>query len=407
MFIYSNIKFQKIIGMGGCFNEIGAEALKALSKEEENKVLQALFGNKYGDGFTYCRTPIGASDFAFDAYSYDDIPNDYEMKHFSIKRDESCLIPYIKKALKTNPNIKLFASPWSPPAWMKESGYMDKGIEFPDRNGIIDKSEVYKAYAIYLSKYASSYKKNGINIDRILVQNEQDSRAKFPSCRLLCDKMSNFVEKYMRPQFKKDRVKTEIWGGTFRTAQEADGLRFAATKKYRDNFDGMGIQYTFPQYIRDIKTLAPDMKLMHTEGACFNGENSREQASTRFEEVANYLNGGCENFCYWNMILNETGKSGWDWRQNSLITIDRSTKQITYNPDYAVMKLLTCFIKPGSVRIGSFSRSSLISTEYNNSYYLVMQNNLDKPLTYNCDINGEIVIFEIPAQSLCGVEITK
>lgn len=284
---------------------------------------------------------------------------------------------------------------------------MDRGFEFRDKNGIIDDPKIYKAYALYFAKYVKGYAKEGVTVERILVQNEQDSRAKFPSCRFLIDQMSMFVGDYMRPKFEAEKIKTEIWAGTFRTAEEADGLRFAASKKYQSHFDGMGVQYTRPKYMQDITTLSPGLKLMHTEGACFNGKNSAEQALTRFEEVSNYINGGSENFCYWNMILNETGKSGWNWRQNAMITIDRTAKSVTYNPDYAAMKLLSQFIKPGSVRVASFSRSGLISMELGDSYYLVLQNESDKAIHYACDIAGREVKFEIPAQSLCGVEIKK
>ncbi|MFI3269841.1 MAG: hypothetical protein SNG14_06555 [Rikenellaceae bacterium] len=405
MTIYPDIKFQRLSGIGGCFNEMGGEALEALSKAQQAEILDALFNVDSGSAFTFCRMPIGASDFAFDAYSFADVAGDYEMKHFSLKRDEKHLLPYIKKALNINPEMRIFASPWSPPAWMKQSGFMDRGFEFRDKNGIIDDPKIYKAYALYFAKFVEEYRKRGVEVERILVQNEQDSRAKFPSCRFLIDQMSMFVRDYMRPRFETEGLKTEIWAGTFRTAEEADGLRFAASREYQSHFDGMGIQYTRPQYIQDITTLAPDLKLMHTEGACFNGKNNDEQAQTRFEEVANYINGGSENFCYWNIILNETGKSGWQWRQNAMITIDRTAKSVTYNPDYAAMKLLSAFIKPGAVRVASFSRSGLISSEYGGSYYLVLQNDGDKAIHYACNIAGREVKFEIPAQSLCGVKI--
>ncbi len=405
MFIYPDIKFQVLSGIGGCFNEIGGEALAALDKGQQADLLNALFNVETGSAFTFCRAAIGASDFAFDAYSFADTPGDYDMKHFSLKRDKEYMLPFMQKAIKVNPDLRLFTSPWSPPAWMKESGYMDQGMKYPDKNGLIDDVKIYKAYALYFSKYVKAYAKEGVEVERILVQNEQDSRAKFPSCRLLIDQMTMFVKDYMRPQFEKDGIKTEIWAGTFRTATEADGLRFAAHSKYRDHFDGMGVQYTRPQYIQDITILAPDLKIMHTEGACFNGQNSAEQAQTRFVEVASYINGGSENYCYWNMILNETGKSGWDWRQNALVTIDREKKEVIYNPDYAAMKLLSQFIKPGATRVGSFSRSPLISSQVNDRYYLVVQNESDKPIHYKCTIEESEVLFELPAMSLCGVEL--
>ncbi len=327
------------------------------------------------------------------------------MKHFSLEREKEYMLPYIQKALAVNPDIRLFGSPWSPPAWMKSSGYMDRGLEFPDKNTLIDDPKIYEAYALYFLKYVEGYRAEGVDVERILIQNEQDVITKYPSCRVSVEQMSNFVSNYMRPLFDKKRVETQIWAGTFRTAGELDGIKFASSPKYQEDFDGIGIQYTRPEYIHDIVTLSPELKIMHTEGTCFNGDNSVEQAKSRFEEVANYINGGSENFAYWNMILNESGLSGWDWRQNALITIDRTTKQVTYNPDYAVMSLMSRYIKPNSKRVASFCRSTLISLSYGEGYILIMQNDSDKVLYYGCEIDDEVVDFEIPPYSLCAVEI--
>ena len=107
-------------GIGGAFNEIGGEALMSLPEDQRNEVMKNLFSED-GAGFTFCRTAVGASDFGIDAYSYSEVEGDYKMKKFSIKREKTTLLPYIQMAYKYNPTLKLFASPRSPPGWMKES----------------------------------------------------------------------------------------------------------------------------------------------------------------------------------------------------------------------------------------------------------------------------------------------
>lgn len=284
---------------------------------------------------------------------------------------------------------------------------MDRGNEFSSKNVLKDDPKIYEAYALYFVKYVEAYKKAGIDVDRILIQNEQDFNTKYPSCRLLVEQMSKFVKGYMRPLFTEKKVDTEIWAGTFRAAGEAEALKFAANSDYMEDFDGIGIQYTRAQYMHDMTLLAPNVKFMHTEGVCFNGGNTIDQAKTRLEEVAAYINSGSENFCYWNMILNESGLSGWGWKQNALINIDRETKSVTYNPDYAVMNLMSKYVQPDAVRIGAFSYQTMIVTKKGGDYFIVMQNDEDKDTLYNIYIGNELVKFAIPANSLCGVKISK
>ncbi|GJM74372.1 hypothetical protein HMSSN036_65880 [Paenibacillus macerans] len=105
--------FQSVEGFGGCFNELGYVALNGLPEEERKRVLYHLFHPDGEQKFSICRLPIGASDYALEWYSHNETDGDYAMEHFSIERDRKYLIPYIKEALALNPELKLFASPWS------------------------------------------------------------------------------------------------------------------------------------------------------------------------------------------------------------------------------------------------------------------------------------------------------
>ncbi|MFR9554042.1 MAG: hypothetical protein SNH35_07335 [Rikenellaceae bacterium] len=404
--LFPEMKFQIIDGIGGTFNEIGGVALMALPQDEREKVMSNLFSES-GANFSLCRTAVGSSDFGVDDYSYSEVANDYKMKHFSIDRERSSMIPYMQIALKYNPSMQLFASPWSPPAWMKYSGEMDKGDVMRDKNFLIDDPEIYKAYALYFSKYIEHYAKEGITVDRLLIQNENDIHTKYPSCVVPIDQMYEFISKYLRPQFEKDNIETEIWAGTFRTSGVLDGVEFVKNKKYLAAVEGVGIQYSTSDHISDMKYFAPEAKIMHTECKCYNRKNSNVQAFSRLEEIASYINYGVTNFVYWNMILNETGRSGWEWKQNSLINIDRETKKVTYNPDYAVMSLFSKFIRPGSVRIGSHTREEAITVMSGDNIYIFVKNDGKEVRNYDCRDRATKVIAKasVPAESIAVIVI--
>ncbi len=183
--VYMDSLLQHVTGFGGTFNEIGWNALQSLSQEERDKVMASLFVEE-GVRFSLGRTPVACSDYSFGYYSYNDVKDDYTMRNFSIDRDRFILIPYIKEALKLRPDLKMWASPWTPPAWMKVNEHYSQkssGIEGTDighnrldpaRNvlgnvtGFKMQQGYLQAYALYFSKYVQAYKKNGITISMLM-----------------------------------------------------------------------------------------------------------------------------------------------------------------------------------------------------------------------------------------------
>ncbi|ALJ04180.1 hypothetical protein APS56_03020 [Pseudalgibacter alginicilyticus] len=404
--VYPDISFQTITGIGGAFNEIGGEALMSLSEAQQNEVMKNLF-DANGANFTVCRTAIGASDFGIDAYSYSEVANDFKMKNFSIERERTSVIPFIQMAYKYNPDMQLFASPWSPPGWMKESGLMDRGEEFPEKNVLKDDPKIYKAYATYFSKYVDAYAKEGITVNKIVIQNEQDISTKYPSCHMSPEQMGEFVINYLRPQFEKDNIPAEIWAGSFRTAKRLDGLEFVSNTTWREAVDGIGVQYMNARQVENMQAVYPYIKFLHTEGNCYGAKNSVNQAFSRFNEVASFINHGVPNFCYWNMILNEDSSSGWGWKQNSLIKINRKDKTVTYNPDYATMALFGRFMKPGMKRVASASwYGDTITLKDENNIYLFIKNESNNIKTFDIWLkDNQAQIVDIPANSISVVEV--
>lgn len=396
-------EFQEIIGFGGAFNEIGWEALTALNEEGRNLVMEELF-DKSGCNFTLSRTPIGASDFALEAYSLNDIKDDFEMNNFSIERDKNHLIPYIKEAIKKNPNMKVWSCPWSPPYWMKSNSDMCNGGE------LIDSKENLAAYAKYFAKYIEAYKNEGIDIFGFCVQNETDVINIYPTSTMTPELMTYFLRAYLIPEMvklEKKPLKTEIWVGTIRNVKGyVDGI--VSDPVIKQFVKGIGYQYSSADTVGDSYKKHPGIKLLHTEAPCHNGANSWKEAENIFKDIVMYLENGCTNYCYWNMVLNETGLSTWNWKQNSMITVNRETKEVIFNPEFYVMKHFSHFIMPGAKRIesqGDYNESYIAFKNPDGSIICVLSNFSEESKIVNIIVGEEAVTQEAAPGCIYTIKI--
>ncbi len=335
-------------------------ALETLDENEQNKVLAELFSEE-GCNFNFCRMPIGASDYAISWYSLNETEGDYEMKNFSIDRDKKHLLPYIKSALKIKPDMKLFASPWSPPAWMKTHKVYNFGR-------LIQSDEVLKAYALYFRKFVEAYKVEGVDIEQIHVQNEPCADQKFPSCRWSGEEFRNFIANYLADEM--DGV-ADIYLGTINgpdTGELEKGTRYKdlagyvlQDEKCRSAIKGISYQWAGKYAIQQTRDDYPDLELIMSENECGNSQNCWTYALYVFELMRHYFKNGVTAYTYWNMILGENGESVWGWNQNSMINI-RGGKAV-YNPEFYVMKHLTHFVKVGAKYIettGNWSSNSIV-----------------------------------------------
>ena len=150
--------FQSMVGFGGSITDSSAVVLYRLSPSARATAMRMLFDPRTGDGLSYLRQPIGASDFVATApYTYDDIPagaTDYPQRHFSIAHDEAQILPLLRWAKRLNPKLQIVATPWSPPAWMKTSDSLIGGR-------LIDDPRIYRSYALYLTKFVEAYRGAG------------------------------------------------------------------------------------------------------------------------------------------------------------------------------------------------------------------------------------------------------
>jgi glucosylceramidase len=404
-------KFQTMVGVGAAFSEIGSLAFLSLPADQQAEVIKHLFDVKDGAGFAMCRLPVGSSDFATSAYSYDDKPGDFGMDAFTLARDEKSILPVAEMAVKADPELHFFASPWSPPGWMKVSGTMDKG---GPGSKLIDDDKIYKAYALYFQKYLQGYLAHGVLINRLCPQNEMDADPHYPGCVMPPEQMTKLVGEYLAPQFKTAAIQTEIWPGTFREKPEKP---WAATCMKDDAFRaaavGLGVQYCNGKLITALGQTYPGLKFMYTEAPCENGKNTVPQARNRLSNMIGAFSFGCDSYAYWNMILDEKQSSGWGWAQNSLVTIDRTAHTVRYNADYQPMYLVSKFLRPGDVRIDSNYKNAQARLHDNmaflkpdGSYLILAQNQTDLADTLAVSVGGKSIPVTLPAHADCAITLT-
>ncbi|MBC8062774.1 MAG: glycoside hydrolase family 30 protein [Clostridiaceae bacterium] len=373
-------KYQTVEGFGGCFNELSWIAISKLSEEKKDEILDELFLDEAGCKFNFCRLPIGANDYSAEWYSLSETENDYEMNDFSIGKDYKYLIPYIKEGLKRKPDLKLFASPWSPPIWMKYPKVYNYGTLIWDK-------KILDAYALYFLKFVEAYEREGIKIAQVHIQNEPMSSQKFPSCIWTGEQFKEFIGEYIGPLFEKNSVDTEIWLGTINGPEIDERKLFTdyddyanlvlSDEKASKYVKGVAYQWAGKNAVQRTHESWPEIKLMQSENECGDGENSFEYAHYVFRLIRHYFANGINSYIYWNMALEHGGLSTWGWNQNSLVTIDPVINEYVYNPEFYVMKHFSHFVKLGAVRLGTkghFTGNSLVFENPDGTVVLVINN---------------------------------
>jgi glucosylceramidase len=335
---------QPILGFGGCFNELGWHALQQTDAGQRDGVIRALFDPDDGCRFRFCRAPIGASDYAMDWYSCDEVDGDYALDHFSIERDRRMQLPYIEAAMAVQPEVELFVSPWSPPTWMKRPKVYNHGTLAWDEKTL-------DAYARYLLKFVEAYRAEGLAVRQVHVQNEPDSDQKFPSCVWTGGMLRDFIRDHLGPTFEKAGCDCEIWLGTIeRPDFNAWVLTPLLDPVAAGYICGVGFQWAGRGAVPATHACFPDLPLMQTENECGDGRNDWSHAMHVFDLMHHYFTHGVRVYTYWNMVLPAGGVSTWGWRQNSMVTVDTNSGAVTYTPEFYVIKHAARFIDPGAVR---------------------------------------------------------
>ncbi|HRP30939.1 MAG TPA: glycoside hydrolase family 30 beta sandwich domain-containing protein [Agriterribacter sp.] len=199
------VTFQTVDGFGYTLTGGSAMLINQLSTDKKKSLLQELFGLTAADmAISYLRLSMGASDLDEEVFSYNDLPpgeTDIDQQHFSIARDKINLIPVLKQILGINPSIKIIATPWSPPVWMKDNSSSIGGSLKP---------EYYQSYATYFVKYIEAMKAEGITITAITPQNEPLHPGNNPSMYMSAEQQRDFIKKALGPAFATAGLNTKI-----------------------------------------------------------------------------------------------------------------------------------------------------------------------------------------------------
>jgi len=323
--------------------------------------------------FNYCRLPVGANDYSATWYSFDEHPGDFDLRNFSIDHDKQFLIPYIKEALARKPDLKLFASPWSPPTWFKFPAVYNFGK-------LIMTKDILTTYANYFVKFVQSYKAQNITIHQIHPQNEPVSDQKFPSCVTPPENMRIFIRDYLGPAFKKNNITSQIWLGTINSGDYDPWVNMIFRDKVAKSYiSGIGLQWGARDIVQRVHMSWPEVPIIQSENECGDGANTWNYALYICHLIHHYMVNGAVGYVYWNMILEPGGQSTWGWNQNSMITINGDKKEIIYNPEFYVMKHYSYFISPGAVRLhlrGNWAGNAVAFKNPDNSKVLIICNPL-------------------------------
>lgn len=336
----------EFLALGASLTDASAWILSKMPPEKREKLLRELFTPE-GCNLGAIRLNIGASDYSTGLYSYDDTPGDVEMKNFSIARDDEFLVPMAKAIKALRPDTYVFASPWSPPGWMKTSGLMISGNL---------KDEFMPALANYFVKYVQSYAERGISIDAVTPQNETmcDTKGQYPCCTYPAEQEGAFVRDHLAPAFRKAGLSVKIWVHDHDTstngAKRVNAL--LAEPGVVGSIDGVAWHcYCAPEFSTNmipIKAAYPDLPFYHTE----NGPHVVVDERTEWwwaAKVFGMLQCGCGLFTSWNLCLDELGTPATGAHLcGGFTVVDSDTHEVTYSQQYRLFRHIGPFVKRGA-----------------------------------------------------------
>lgn len=340
--------YQSVMGFGGAFTETATYCLSNLSAAKRAQVLNAFFNPFTGAGFTVCRTAINSCDFSVANYAYDVTPGDYSLNNFDFSHDLKWTVPVIRQALRvTGADLKIFGSPWSPPAWMKSNNSMFNGGELL--------SSCFSAWALYYVKYIQAMRNNGIPMWGITVQNEPQAVQTWESCIFSTTQERDFVKNYLGPTLAQNNanVKLMIWDhnkdiivervdGVMNDANAAKYVWGVAYHKYAgDHFDNMDI----------VHSHWPTAWMLGTENSIRDTGTDAERMA---HEVIGNLNHWSVGYMVWNLCTDYNGGPYQHRTGGSTgpIQADSATDGVKFLRQQYYMTQFSRYVRPGAVRLG-------------------------------------------------------
>jgi glucosylceramidase len=400
VFVDPSKTYQTHLGIGGALTDASAETFAKVPKDKQQEILDAYFDAQKGIGYTFVRTNIHSCDFSSGSYTYV-AEGDKDLKSFSVEHDKQFRIPFIKRAMASaGGKLTLFASPWSPPAFMKDNNDMLRGGKL--------KPEFYQAWANYYAKFVKAYQKEGVPVWGITVQNEPMATQRWESCIYTAEEERDFLKNYLGPTMRREGLgdkKIIVWDhnrdliyqrvGTILTDPEAAKYAWGIGFHWYEPWSGGEAMF---DNVKLVHETFPDKHLIFTEGCAdafdINKVNDWKLGELYGRSMINDFNSGTEAWTDWNVLLDETG--GPNHVKNfcfAPLHADTKTGRLIYTNSFYYIGHFSKFIRPGAKRIASSpSRSSLMSTAFIDpagKVSVVVMNKSDKEVSYYLWVGGQ------------------
>ncbi len=404
--VHDSIEYQQIDGFGASLTDSSAWLIShELSELQRAQLLEMLFDPKKGIGLSILRQPMGASDFALQSYTYDDLPpgqTDPDMKLFSIDHDRAYIIPILRQSLALNPNLRIIGSPWSPPGWMKTSGSTIEGTLLPS---------AFAPLAKYFVKYVQAYEASGLPVFAVTPQNEPlNIPNDYPGMGMPAEEQSKFVRENLGPAFRDFGIKSKIlvfdhnWDQIEFPVTVLDDTK-AAAYAAGTAIHCYGGTVTAQS---ELHTRFPAKGIWLTE--CSGGE---WQKGKLLQEAMELIIGATRNWAksvvLWNLALDQEHKPylGGCKTCRGVVTIDHSSSptKVIPNVDFTALAHASKFLSPGAVRIQSntFDPGSLESVAFRNpdgSIVLIVLNSGGAPAPFNLSWKGTYASYRLDPASV-------
>lgn len=411
VFVNPGKQYQTFIGIGGAITDASAEVFAKLPKKKQQEFLDAYYNKDKGIGYTLARTNIHSCDFSSGSYTYVS-DEDKSLKTFSVQHDEQFRIPLIKKAIESaGGSLLLFASPWSPPAFMKDNNNMLHGGKLLP--------EYDESWSLYFTKFIKAYEAQGIPVWGITVQNEPMATQEWESCIFTAEEERDFLKNFLGPTMEREGLgdkKIIVWdhnrdlmnyrADIIFSDPEASKYAWGLAFHWYESWSGGEEMYN---NVGNVYESYPDKHLLFTEGCAEtfrpDGYQTWKNAERYGRSMINDFNNGTAGWTDWNILLDETG--GPNHVENFCFApmhADTRTGELIYTPSYYYIGHFSKFIRPDAKRVSTASsRSSLLSTSFINAdgkMATVVMNQSGVKINYKLYIGANAVKVVIPPHAI-------
>ncbi|HLJ45126.1 MAG TPA: carbohydrate-binding protein [Bryobacteraceae bacterium] len=402
IFVDDSVVYQSIEGFGASFTDssawLMAEKIPAGSLDQ---VMHSLFDHSKGIGISFVRNPMGASDLARSDYSYDDVTagvTDPSLNFFHIDHDRVDIIPLLQKAKLINADLKVMATPWSAPGWMKSTGSMIGGTLNPAN---------YDAFAKYFVRYLQAYSDAGVPVDYISPQNEPlFVPTDYPGMSMPAADQLTILRDHLLPALAANRLSTKVLIYDHNWDAPAYPQTLLADASISTSSQIGGIAWHWyggtPGAMSLLHNQHPNLNNYVTEAS--GGTWISDEVRADFETIIQSMRNWSSAFVKWGMALDEnrgphTGGCG---TCTGLITVNQSSGAVTYNVDYYTLGHFSQFVLPGAVRIYSSNATGIVDAAFLNrdgSETLVVFNDSSSSRTFQISSHQRSLVYTIPGFS--------